>query len=95
VKIHYGRAHPEKTAIPARIPPQAIVPLQYRIPARQSYVATELVTADLFWSPTQTRRTVVVGRTRYYQIFFNHRLAFVKANDVDVKSASTNTTAVR
>jgi len=29
---------------------------------------------------------VVSGQTKYYQIFFNHRFAFVMASDVDVVS---------
>jgi hypothetical protein len=42
------------------------------------------VHADFYWSPTQTKHRLITGQTMYYQIFFNHRLAFVRASDVDV-----------
>jgi len=56
----------------------------YAIPTGQIYVATELVRADYYWTPTQAQRAVIQGETPYYTIFFNHRLAFVKASDVNV-----------
>lgn len=80
----YGFAYPEATAYPGSIHPQTVTPLQYSIPAGQRYVVADQVTADYYWTPTQTRHAVVTGRTRYYQIFFNHRFAYVKASDVDV-----------
>ncbi|GAC1560478.1 MAG: N-acetylmuramoyl-L-alanine amidase [Herpetosiphon sp.] len=80
----YGRAYPEAAAYPAAITPEAVVPLQYSIPAGQIYVATELVRPDFYWSPTQTQHAVIQGETPYYTIFFNHRLAFVQASDVEV-----------
>lgn len=80
----YGRAYPEATAYPAEIPPQELITLQYAVPAGQIYVARELINADYYWSPTQSTRALVKGATPYYTIFFNHRLAYVKASDVDV-----------
>jgi hypothetical protein len=80
----YGRAYPEVSAYPAGIPPQELVALQYTLPAGQIYVAREMIDADYYWSPTQTQRALVNGHTPYYTIFFNHRLAYVKASDVDV-----------
>lgn len=81
----YGRAYPERSAFPWWIPRkdiEKIVPLQYAIHAGQRYVVADRMAADYYWSPTQTKRAVVRGKTRYYQIFFNHRFAFVSASDV-------------
>jgi N-acetyl-anhydromuramyl-L-alanine amidase AmpD len=87
----YGRAYPEAAAYPPGIPVQSIVPIQYSIPAGQIYVAKDRVKADYYWAPTFTLdpadHVVVEGQTEYYLIFFNHRLAFLKASDVDVVSA--------
>ena len=87
----YGRAYPEASAYPPGIPVQSIVPIQYSIPAGQIYVAKELVKGDYYYAPTYTLdpsdHTVVEGQLEYYQIFFNHRFAFVKASDVDVVAA--------
>ena len=85
----YGRAYPEAAAYPDGVPVQSIQPLQYSIPAGQIYVAQDRVKADYYYAPTITleRHTVVEGQTEYYLISFNHRLAFVKASDVDVVSA--------
>jgi hypothetical protein len=84
----YGRAYPEASAFPPSILPRSIVPLQYNIPAGQMYVAKGLVKADFYDAPVFTLdasdNTVVEGQTEYYVIFFNHRLAFVQASDVDV-----------
>lgn len=85
----YGSADPEKSAYPSSIPAKdraKIVPLQYTIPTGQQYVATDLVTADFYWSPTQKKHAVVKGKARYYQIFFNHRAAFVRLSDVTVRT---------
>ena len=84
----YGRAYPEASAFPPDIPARTIVPLQYSIPAGQIYVAKDLVKADFYDAPVFTLdpsdNTVVEGQTEYYLIFFNHRLAFVQASDVEV-----------
>ena len=86
----YGRAYPEASAYPAGIPVQTIVSLQYSIPAGQIYVAKDLVHSDYYYAPTYTQdpsdHTVVEGTTQYYEIFFNHRLAYLMASDVDVVS---------
>lgn len=87
----YGRAYPEQSAYPTGIPYQTITPIpNYSIPAGQRYVASDLVKGDYYratlYNQPQTNR-VVEGQTEYYQIFYNHRFAFVKASDVDVVSA--------
>jgi hypothetical protein len=80
----YGRAYPENQAYPEQIKPETMEPLQYTIQPGQLYVATELVNATFYWSPTQAQHRVIKGVTPYYAIFFNHRLAFVKASDVNL-----------
>lgn len=85
----YGAAFPEASAYPPGEQPMPVVPLQYVIPAGQVYVATDLITADYFnprASLANALRAVVTGSTRYFQIFFSYRLAFVRADDVDVVS---------
>jgi hypothetical protein len=80
----YGRAYPENQAYPEQIKPETMEPLQYTIQPGQLYVATELVNTTFYWSPTQAQHRVIKGVTPYYAIFFNHRLAFVKASDVNL-----------
>lgn len=80
----FGRAYPDARAYPSSVTPEKIVPLQYTIPSGQVYVATDLLRSDYYYSPTQKHHQTIVGHTRYYQIFFNHRFAFVKYSDVDV-----------
>lgn len=90
----YGRAYPEAMAYPEGIAPQAFTPLQYSIPAGQVYVATELVDGAYYWSPTQSERGFVQGATPYYVIYFNRRMAFVRASDVHLVWPVGQTTPV-
>jgi hypothetical protein len=85
----FGRAYPEAEAYPAHIPAQNVVPLQYSLPAGQSYVAGLAVDSEYYWATTfdPATHTVVKGRTKYIQIQFGHRVAFVKADDVVVSPA--------
>ncbi len=84
----YGTGYPDPSSFPAGIPVRARNPLQYTIPAGQAYVAMDLVGGDFYYAPTYTfnpaDHLVVKGPEKFYQIFFNHRFAFVKADDVDV-----------
>jgi hypothetical protein len=60
---------------------------QYSIPAGQRYVAYEKVKGDYYDAPTFNdlpNYHVVTTQTEFYLIRFNHRLAYVKASDVDV-----------
>jgi N-acetyl-anhydromuramyl-L-alanine amidase AmpD len=88
----YGRAYPEETAYPPDVPPQALTPI-YEMPAGQIYVATDLVPSDYYsvpiYAPTPDSgdRRVVHGQTLYFRIFFNHRFAYVKSNDVVIAPA--------
>jgi N-acetyl-anhydromuramyl-L-alanine amidase AmpD len=86
----YGRAYPEATAYPAGTMPQAVAPVSlYSIPAGQLYVTSGKIRSDYYWAPTYSPtlegsdHVVVEGQTEYYQIFFNHRIAYVMASDVD------------
>ncbi|HEX8917124.1 MAG TPA: peptidoglycan recognition family protein [Chloroflexota bacterium] len=88
----YGCACPERSAYPHFIHhPQKITPLQYSIPPGQEYVATGPITASYYWTPTQSQHAVVIGKTVYYQISFNHRFAFVLAGQVRVTSITAPT----
>ncbi|MFL5980661.1 MAG: N-acetylmuramoyl-L-alanine amidase [Gaiellaceae bacterium] len=75
----YGRAYPSTVSTAT---------LGYVIPAGQTYVATDVVGADYYDAPTFTLdpadHTVFSSGERFYQITFNHRIAFVRATDVDV-----------
>jgi hypothetical protein len=74
----YGRAYPSSVST---------TPLGYTIPAGQDYVAKDLVTADYYSASTfnaPSTYSVVSSPEQFYEIFFNHRLAYVRADDVDV-----------
>jgi hypothetical protein len=87
----YGRAYPEAAAYPAGIPVQAVVPLQYSIGEGQAYpvsdasIETDYYRAAVFNGAPPTDRVQVLGNDRYYQIFFGHRMFYVRAADVDLK----------
>ncbi|WP_121179461.1 N-acetylmuramoyl-L-alanine amidase [Streptomyces sp. 1114.5] len=87
----YGRAYPEAAAYtpyPA-IKPLPVVALRATVPAGQAYLAVAATPeqADYFYDQNingdaPDDRTLVVGHDTYYPIRFNHRLAFLKATDV-------------
>jgi hypothetical protein len=91
----FGHAYPDADDYPSHIAPQDVTALdQYAIPAGQRYVAHERVTAmyyaEYHWPPDipdPASYRLVTGRTEYYLIAFNHRVAFVRASDVDVVRA--------
>lgn len=87
----YGTAWPEQSAYDGTgIPTSAreqLSPLQYQIPAGQVYVATGPFQSDFYYAKLYNQPStnqVVKGDSEYYQISFNHRIAFVKKNDVNV-----------
>ncbi|GAA3812694.1 N-acetylmuramoyl-L-alanine amidase [Sphaerisporangium flaviroseum] len=82
----YGRAYPEAEAYPAGVPVQDIVPLQYTIPQGQRYSVGLATRGEYYHAVTfeQATHRVVTGRTLYYQIQLGHRIAFVKADDVNI-----------
>ncbi len=83
----YGRAYPEASAYPENIPPQAVTPLQYTLPAGQRYSVGQLAGSEYYWAVTYdaSNHTVVRGQTKYVQIQFGHRVMFVNAADVDLR----------
>jgi hypothetical protein len=86
----YGRAYPEASAYPQEIPDQGVVPLQYSIEPGQSYVLADAsVPTDYYYAKTYDDslagdHTVVRGTDPYYQIWFGHRIAYVRAADVRI-----------
>jgi hypothetical protein len=80
----YGRAYPEASAYPATVPVQAIVPLPYTLSAGQRYSAADTVGSEYYSATTfdASQHVVVRGKTKYVQIQFGHRIAYVNANDV-------------
>ena len=86
----YGRAYPEPEAYPADVPVQAIVPLQYTLPVGQEYVVGMQAEAEYYYAVTLDESThqVIRGALKYYQIQFGHRVAYVRADDVDVHPSS-------
>lgn len=58
---------------------------KYSIPAGQTYVAKDLVTADHYSASTfddPSSYFVQTSPEQFYEIFFNHRIAYVRADDV-------------
>jgi N-acetyl-anhydromuramyl-L-alanine amidase AmpD len=76
----YGRAYPSSVSTAT---------LGYTIPAGQTYVAKDLVGADYYSASTfdaPETYSVVTSPEQFYEISFNHRIAFLKATDVEVVS---------
>ena len=74
----YGRAYPSSVSTAT---------LGYTIPEGQTYVAKDLVGADYYSATTYNAPDtyqVVTGPEKYYEISFNHRIAFLRASDVEV-----------
>ena len=66
---------------------QAIVPLQYTLSAGQRYAAGPIVQSEYYRAVTFDGSTpgdwsVIRGETRYVQIQFGHRIAYVNLEDV-------------
>lgn len=86
----YGAAYPEISAYPAAIPVQED-DASYMIPAGESYATTgQNLPTDYYNALTYNYsapddHVLVVGHEKYYQIWFNHRIAYVKASDVIVE----------
>jgi hypothetical protein len=87
----YGGAYPEASVYAPDQSPIAdgdFLPLQYSIPAGQLYVAHDYVTSTYYDAPyfttDRTKNVLRKGNDKFYAISFNHRLAFVRAEDVNV-----------
>ncbi|SNX56305.1 N-acetylmuramoyl-L-alanine amidase [Streptomyces sp. TLI_55] len=83
----YGRAYPEASAYPTGVPAQAVSPLPYKVLENQKYVVGDTVPGEYYYAVTFTTDShkVVVGKDLYYEIQYGHRVAFVRAADVDVQ----------
>jgi hypothetical protein len=88
----FGRANPEESAYPAGVDVQPDSPLPYELLAGQRYV-TQGSTTGAYFDPSNFDSTspdrFVKGDNLYYEIQFGHRVAFVRATDVDVVRAGT------
>jgi len=84
----YGRPLPEAGAYTNNVPVQPLTPLQYSIPAGQSYPVQEKKTVNDYYHVLTFDRSspgdgaLVVGTEKYIPISYNHRQGFVKASDV-------------
>ncbi|MFG2515939.1 N-acetylmuramoyl-L-alanine amidase [Streptomyces sp. NPDC048584] len=85
----YGRAYPEKEAYPEGVPAQAVTPLPYTVLEGQRYVTGGKVPSEYYYAVTfdEASHQVVRGKDQYYEIQFGHRVGFVRAADVTVKSS--------
>ena len=76
----YGRAYPSSVSTAT---------LGYTIPAGQTYVAKDLVGADYYSASTfnaPETYSLITSNEKFYEISFNHRVAFLRATDVDIVS---------
>ncbi|MET9259558.1 N-acetylmuramoyl-L-alanine amidase [Amycolatopsis sp. NPDC004079] len=82
----FGRAFPEAEAYPTSVPRQQVVPLPYTFSAGQRYSLGNVLGSEYYWAATfdPAQHVVVKGKTCYVQIQFGHRIAFVKADDVQL-----------
>lgn len=83
----YGRAYPEAEAYAGTgITPQPVSPLPYKLLAGQKYATGGKVAGEYFSAPVfdTTNHKVIRGKDMYYEIQFGHRIAYVRAVDVDV-----------
>ncbi|MFJ4366392.1 N-acetylmuramoyl-L-alanine amidase [Streptomyces chartreusis] len=87
----YGRAYPESSAYPADVPVQSVSPLPYTLPAGQRYAVGGKVQGEYFYAVDfdQASHRVVVGKDLYYEIQYGHRVAFVRAADVDLVASGS------
>lgn len=85
----FGRALPEASAFPAGVTEPDEEPLPYAMGAGQRYVTMARLTGSYIDRSAfeYTPSPVVKGQEKYYEIQFGHRLAYVRASDVDVVEA--------
>ncbi|MCL7377885.1 N-acetylmuramoyl-L-alanine amidase [Streptomyces sp. 35G-GA-8] len=85
----YGRAYPEADAYPEGVPVQTVSAFPYKLLAGQRYVMGAEAPSEYYFAPTfdTAGHRVVRGKDTYYEIQFGHRVAYVKAADVEVRPA--------
>ncbi|MEU3184181.1 N-acetylmuramoyl-L-alanine amidase [Streptomyces sp. NPDC006923] len=83
----YGRAYPEASAYPTDVPVQTVSALPYKLLAGQRYVVGDVAPGEYYYSPVfdTAGHRVVRGKEMYYEIQYGHRVAYVKASDVEVR----------
>lgn len=83
----YGSAYPEQAAFTAAKLPAVNRATVYQMPAGQKYVASGPVSSDYYYAmdfKAPSLYHVVKGTDTFYEITYNHRIAFVKTSDVTV-----------
>jgi hypothetical protein len=85
----YAQIAAEPAAYPAGVPATGPVKLAGTLPAGQAYSLVELVTAQDYFARFDPARvannhTAVLGSAQYALISYDHRLAFVPADDVEL-----------
>ncbi|MFE2582397.1 N-acetylmuramoyl-L-alanine amidase [Streptomyces sp. NPDC059378] len=85
----FGRALPESGAYPKGMKEPTQAPLPYEFLAGQRYVTQSSLDGSYVDRSNfvETPSPVVKGSEEYYEIQFGHRLAYVRASDVDVVDA--------
>lgn len=89
----YGVAYPEKSEYPADFADQRVgTALQYTIKAYQSYPGGGEAPTGFFYAPTidfsyPLDHAYFRGKEKYVTVQIGHRIAFVKASDVDIVRA--------
>jgi len=84
----YGRAYPESSAYPDPSWDQGVSPFSYVWGAGQEYVVADTdVPTDYYkaWTydiTTPDDHIDIVGKTKYYLVYFGHRVMYVQADDV-------------
>jgi Negative regulator of beta-lactamase expression len=83
----YGSAYPEPSAFTAANLPVVSRSAVYQMPAVQKYVASGPVRSDYYYAMDYNAPSlyhVVKGTDTFYEITYNHRVAFVKTSDVSI-----------
>jgi N-acetyl-anhydromuramyl-L-alanine amidase AmpD len=88
----FGVAYPDPSEFPSDIPVRSVTPLTYSITTGQSYVYGGVTPTDYYYAVSYDNsvphdHTDVVGTEKYLEIQLGHRIAFVRATDVDVVPA--------
>jgi N-acetyl-anhydromuramyl-L-alanine amidase AmpD len=85
----YGAAYPEASAYPPAVPVLSVVKLKYTIKSGQAYPVVTGLPTDYYYAATINSsrpddHTIIIGKTAYDQISYNHRKFFVQASQVTV-----------
>ncbi|UJW33489.1 N-acetylmuramoyl-L-alanine amidase [Saccharothrix sp. AJ9571] len=82
----WGGAYPEAAAYPEHITPRDFIPLPYTMPAGQRYTLGLITDSEYYYAVDfdSSDHQVVRGETKFVQVQFGHRIAYVKADDVRI-----------